>query len=120
MCDPKTAYPPLTISSLIPLPHLSGGIGGGSVSQDVRGTGIRNTGTSTLNANSNNGGGGGTNGSSISRPITRVDIQPVINRSDLKSSIFHPNFHRQFVTNISTESSAVPPVNEENNRYGVF
>ncbi|XP_055591470.1 uncharacterized protein LOC129743454 [Uranotaenia lowii] len=58
----------------------------------------------------------GVQGGIAARPVARVDIQPVINRSDLKSSIFHPSFHRQFVTNISTESGApVEPVHEENN-----
>ncbi|XP_062556827.1 cadherin-89D isoform X1 [Armigeres subalbatus] len=97
---------------LIPLPNLGGGGGGGGIvggSQDVRTTGIRNTSSTLGNTNNNNNPAAG-------RPITRVDIQPVINRTDLKSSIFHPNFHRQFVTNISTESTAVvAPVNEENN-----
>ncbi|XP_021693940.1 cadherin-89D isoform X1 [Aedes aegypti] len=97
---------------LIPLPNIGGGGGGVGGSQDVRATGIRNN-SSTL-GNSNNNNSGNANAGS-GRPIARVDIQPVINRADLKSSIFHPNFHRQFVTNISTESTAVPPVSEENN-----
>ncbi|XP_058813013.1 cadherin-89D isoform X2 [Topomyia yanbarensis] len=107
---------------LIPLPNLSGANG----SQDVRATGMRNT-VSTLggannnnsnnnNNNANNNNTGSSLGGSISRPIARVDIQPVITRADLKNSIFHPNFHRQFVTNISTESAVpVPPGNDENN-----
>ncbi|XP_065073124.1 cadherin-89D isoform X2 [Ochlerotatus camptorhynchus] len=106
---------------LIPLPNIGGGGGGGGVigggSQDVRATGMRNT-SSTLGANNSSVANNNQNTGSIGgigRPITRVDIQPVINRADLKSSIFHPNFHRQFVTNISTESTTVAPVNEENN-----
>ncbi|XP_053686645.1 cadherin-89D-like [Sabethes cyaneus] len=110
---------------LIPLPNISGG----SRPQDVRATGMRNTastlavandmntggGMGNINSSNNNNNNGSSLGGSITRPIARVDIQPVITRADLKSSIFHPSFHRQFVTNISTESTAAPPVNDENN-----
>ncbi|XP_055623219.1 cadherin-89D-like isoform X2 [Toxorhynchites rutilus septentrionalis] len=97
---------------LIPLPNISGGGGGGS--QGIRATSIRNT-ASNLGVSS---GCNTTAASAIGRSIaTRVDIQPVINRADLKNSIFHPNFHRQFVTSINTEanSAAVAEVNEDNN-----
>ncbi|XP_035777228.1 cadherin-89D-like [Anopheles albimanus] len=85
-----------------------GGAGGGSSNtsaEDVRGR----HGPGSRIGHSN------TTGSNTARPITGADIQPVINRSDLKSSIFHPNFHRQFVTNISTEATLPEHSNEGNN-----
>nr|XP_040225596.2 cadherin-89D-like [Anopheles coluzzii] len=99
---------------LIPLPNGVGsgggaggaGVGGGSSNTSAEDVRVRGT-VSRLGLGSNNNTMGST------RPITGADIQPVINRSDLKSSIFHPNFHRQFVTNISTE--AVPEHSNEGN-----
>uniref|UniRef100_A0A8W7PLQ8 Cadherin domain-containing protein n=1 Tax=Anopheles coluzzii TaxID=1518534 RepID=A0A8W7PLQ8_ANOCL len=99
---------------LIPLPNGVGsgggaggaGVGGGSSNTSAEDVRVRGT-VSRLGLGSNNNTTGST------RPITGADIQPVINRSDLKSSIFHPNFHRQFVTNISTE--AVPEHSNEGN-----
>ncbi|KFB53538.1 AGAP004166-PA-like protein [Anopheles sinensis] len=98
---------------LIPLPTVGGRGGGGGGSsntsaEDVRvRSSISRLGLGAANNNNN------TNTTGSTRPITGADIQPVINRSDLKSSIFHPNFHRQFVTNISTE--AVPEHSNEGN-----
>ncbi|XP_053681028.1 cadherin-89D [Anopheles nili] len=95
---------------LIPLPNgVSGGVGGGA-----GGGGSSNTSAEDVRVRGSVSRIGlGTNTTSSTRPITGADIQPVINRSDLKSSIFHPNFHRQFVTNISTE--AVPEHSNEGN-----
>ncbi|XP_050100508.1 cadherin-89D-like [Anopheles aquasalis] len=93
---------------------LATGVGGGGGA----GGGSSNTSAEDVRGRHGQGsriGHGNTTGGNAARAITGADIQPVINRSDLKSSIFHPNFHRQFVTNISTEATVPELSNEGNN-----